>query len=235
MRIAYLDCFAGICGDMTLGALADAGVPRAELAQAIRRLKLSGVSLAFREEERHGLTGTRCVVRLPRRVPRYSAAGMIRVIQRSSLPRVVARQAAQMVRRLATVERGIHGEDHFDQLGDADTIVDLVGAAFGFHRLGVERIYVSPIRLGRGMVHCHGGKLPIPGPATLALLKGFAVDLTPIPVELTTPTGAVIASTLARPVDRIPPMRIERVGCGVGGYRLRELPDLLRIVIGETK
>lgn len=232
-RIAYLDCLAGISGDMTLGALVDVGVPQAALGEAIQRLHLPGVSLRCSKASQHGIVGTRCVVRLPKHLRRYRPQAMIQIIRKAKLPQWVIEQASAMVHRLAKVEQRIHQDDRLDQLGDPDTIVDLVGAVFGFHHLGVDAIYASPIRLGRGFVDGHDGRIPIPGPATLELLRGFPVDLTPIPVELTTPTGAVIVSSLARPSPRPPLMIIERIGYGVGGYRLKELPDLLRIVIGR--
>lgn len=236
--LAYFDCFAGISGDMTLGALVDLGLPLEKLEAELRRLPLEGFALAAERCQRNGITGCRVRVETRESGHHHRRFGHIReLIQASPLAEGVKRRALAIFRALAEAEAGIHGcapeEVHFHEVGGVDAMVDIVGAAIGVEHLGITSVVVSPIPTGRGFVDCQHGRLPVPAPATLALLKGAPVVGTDVAMEMTTPTGAAIATTLAAAYGGMPPMRVRGIGYGAGTRELPDRPNLLRIVLGE--
>jgi pyridinium-3,5-bisthiocarboxylic acid mononucleotide nickel chelatase len=237
-RWAYFDCFAGISGDMTLGAMLDAGLDLAGLEQVLQSLDLPGFRLETRRVTKEHLTGVKVdfVVEMPQPVRRFSDIATL--ILRADLSQGVKDLSLRMFRLLAEVEARIHGmpleEVHFHELGGADTILDIVGAAFGVEALRITRTLVSPLPQGWGMIAAGGhGSLPNPAPATLELLKGLTVYGTDLPGELVTPTGAVILKALGAESELCPPLRLERVGYGAGSRSLPGHPNLLRLFLGE--
>ncbi|MBW2056691.1 MAG: nickel pincer cofactor biosynthesis protein LarC [Deltaproteobacteria bacterium] len=238
MRIAYFDCFSGICGNMILGGLLDLGVPRALMEEGLGRLGLEPFEISASVEERAHLRGTHVSVRIGNGPARERSFEQIRdLIGKSSLNRRVKEMSLAAFRRLAVAEGMVHREEpdrvHFHEVGAVDSIVDIVGAFIGVDYLGLEGVYVSRIPLGRGMVSSRHGRLPVPAPATLELLKDVPVYDSGVEAEMVTPTGAAWITTLAREFGILPDMRIERVGYGLGDRDLGSIPNVLRILLGE--
>lgn len=237
MALCYLDCFSGISGDMLLGALADAGAPADAIRAELDKLSLEGVVMSFTKCSRRGLAATRFEVRAPDEHRHRHLRQIEEILDRASLaPRVVERSRA-VFRRLGEVEAAIHQVPvervHFHEVGAIDSIVDIVGAAIAFELLGVDHIHCSPLNVGSGTVDCEHGTLPVPAPATAALLAGKPVYARGPAVELTTPTGAAIASTLAESFGPLPPMRLRAAGYGAGSRDFPEHANLLRVLVGE--
>ena len=236
---AYFDCFAGISGDMTLGAMLDAGLDQAALEAALRRLDLPGFRLETRRVSKEHLTGVKVDFRVDEGQPLRNYADITALIAGADLSAGVRELSLRMVGLLAEVEARIHGmpveEVHFHELGGADTILDVVGVAFGVEALGITRTFVSPLPQGWGMIAGGHGRLPNPPPAALELLKGLTVYGTDLPGELVTPTGAVILKALEAASEPCPPLRLERVGYGAGSRDLPGHPNLLRLYLGEPQ
>jgi hypothetical protein len=237
-RIAYFDCFSGVSGDMLLGALLDAGLGLQELTADLAGLGISGYELALTRQVRQGISGSRfSVLDLSGDRPARSLQAVEQILQQSTLSQAVVAKSLRVFRRLAEVEATVHGisvdEVHFHEVGAVDTLVDIVGFCCAAERLGLEAFYASPLPLGSGTVKTEHGLLPVPAPATLALLAAAKAPVIPSDAraELVTPTGAAILSTLASFCQ--PPMNIEKVGYGFGA---KELPwaNLLRVWIGEA-
>ncbi|MFH1523983.1 MAG: nickel pincer cofactor biosynthesis protein LarC [Chloroflexota bacterium] len=240
MKIAYFDCIAGASGDMILGALVDAGLPVETLQSQLSLLNLGDeFELNAQKVSKNGFGATKVDVIVHEHHEQHHGrhlAEIEAVIRKSGLPEHIKEKATGMFRRLAEVEAGIHGipveEVHLHEVGGVDTIVDVVGTLLGLEALGVERVYGSPLPLGRGFVKGAHGQIPLPAPATLALLKGIPVHGSDIEMELVTPTGAVLLSTLCVGFGPIPPMTLTALGYGAGGRDL-PIPNVLRLLIGE--
>lgn len=236
MRIAYFDCPSGASGDMVLGALVDAGCAVERLEAALGSLDVPGWRLEARGVDRGGLRGTHLVVRIEPGRRFQSLADMLRPIERSTLADGVKGRATAVLRRLAEAEARVHRVPvdavHFHEVGDLDTLVDVVGSVAALDVLGIERVHVSPLPIGGGTVETAHGRLPVPAPATAELLRGFPVYDNGIASELVTPTGAAILTTLGTSA-RLPAMTLERIGCGAGTREL-PVPNLLRVLVGEA-
>lgn len=236
MEICYLDCFSGISGDMVVGALADAGADQAELCRQIARLGLDGAALTFEKCSRRGIAGTKFRVQAPLEHRHRHLAHIEKIIQGAGLAPRVERRALAIFRRLGEVEAAVHQapveQVHFHEVGAVDSIVDIVGACIGLELLGVDRVHCSALNLGWGCVQTEHGMLPVPAPATAALLQGKPVYSRGPAFELTTPTGAAIATTLAESFGPLPAMRIEATGYGAGERDFPEQPNLLRVMLG---
>jgi uncharacterized protein (TIGR00299 family) protein len=238
MRIAYLDMFSGVSGDMLLGACLDAGVPLPELEGGIGSLGLDGVRLSAERVRRHGIAATRCVVEVPDAAGERGLGEILDLLARADLAGRVRDRAVAVFERLAAAEATVHDTTpdriHFHEVGALDAIVDVVGGAWCLQWLGVERIHASAFTLGEGWVEAAHGSLPVPPPAVLELVRGWPVAASPVAAELTTPTGAALVTALAEgrgwPVDLAP----DRIGYGAGTREHRERPNLLRIVVGES-
>ena len=239
MRVAYLDMFSGVSGDMLLGACLDAGVPLAELSEAIGALGLDGVRIRAERVRRNGLAATRCVVEVPDTAGERGLAEILDLVDRADLAAETRERAAAVFARLADAEAKVHDTTpnriHFHEVGALDAIVDVVGGVWCLERLGVERLHVSPFTLGQGWAESAHGALPVPPPAVLELVRGWTLAATPVVGELTTPTGAALATTLAAargwPTDLV----VDRVGYGAGTREIPERPNLLRLVVGESE
>jgi uncharacterized protein (TIGR00299 family) protein len=240
MKIAYLDCFSGISGDMFLGALLDAGLSFEKLKQCLQTLPLDGYHLEMKREARNQIFGTRFVVKLKgkEQVPRNLQ--VIRdIIEQGKLSRKVKKKSIEIFEDLASVEGKVHNrppeEIHFHEIGAVDSIIDIVGSVYGIESLGIWALSVSPLPLGSGFVETGHGRIPIPAPATLALLKGIPVFDSDIQHEMVTPTGAALVKGLANSFGAIPPMVVRNVGYGVGKRALSDRPNLIRILIGDKE
>jgi pyridinium-3,5-bisthiocarboxylic acid mononucleotide nickel chelatase len=237
MTTAYIDAFSGVSGDMLLGALVDVGLSLEELQAALDTLGVEGLRLSSTVERRSGIGATRVMVDYPPQHEHRHLKHIVSLIEAGSLPEEVKGRAVDVFLRLAEAEAEIHRIDpqrvHFHEVGAADAIADVVGTVFGFHHLGIDEILVGPVNVGGGLVRCEHGLLPVPAPATLALLVGWACRSAGPTRELTTPTGAALVTTLGRQVESFPALRVGRVGYGAGGADTPEWPNLLRVVLGE--
>jgi pyridinium-3,5-bisthiocarboxylic acid mononucleotide nickel chelatase len=239
MTLAYFDCFSGISGDMTLGALVDAGVPVEHLRAELAKLGLAGWSLISDRVRRSGLAATKVDVLLDQQEqPARRLADIRAVIEGSSLAPSVKAKSLAVFLRLAEAEACVHGTTpetvHFHEVGAVDALVDIVGAVIGLEHLGADEIVASPLNVGSGSVHTAHGRLPVPAPATAQLLKGIPLYSSSSAFELTTPTGAAIISTLASSFGPIPAMRFSRIAYGAGGKDLPGQPNVLRLFLGES-
>lgn len=238
MRIAYFDCFSGVSGDMCLGALIGAGWPAADLEALPDRLRLEGVMIRIGETRRGPFVAKQVEVEIPGPQPHRHLHHIRAMLDAADLDPGVRRQAQTVFARLAAAEAEVHGSTiekvHFHEVGAADALVDVVGTVEGLHALGVDEIYASPLRLGRGGVRSEHGLIPVPAPATALLLRGVPVEMPDIEAELVTPTGAALLTTLVRRWSGAPVFRLERIGTGAGSRDLREQPNVLRLLLGEA-
>ncbi len=236
MRICYLDAFSGISGDMLVGALADAGADSAAITDALRSLQ-AGVSVSFEKVKRCGIAASKFHVRAQEAPKHRHLSGILKMIDAASLPDRAKQNAAAVFRRLGEAEAGVHqtpiDKVHFHEVGAVDSIADIVGACLGFELLGIDTIYSSPLNLGSGTVKAEHGVMPVPAPATAALVAGKPVYSRGPAVELTTPTGAAVAVTLAQQFGTMPPMKIAAIGYGAGDNDFAEQANVLRIFVGE--
>lgn len=238
MRTLYLDAFAGISGDMMLGALSDLGVPPETYREVASRLGLGEVEISVTRTERKSIGAAKVHVKAAERGVVRTYAHIKSLIDESSLPPEVKEKSQRIFALIAEAESRIHSRSidqvHFHELGSADTLVDVVGTAAGLEHLGVEELLCSPLPMGTGMIKTHHGILPIPAPAVVEILKDAPVYSSGIPTEIVTPTGAAIAAALAADFCLLPPMRVQAVGYGAGDRDL-EIPNLLRAFLGERE
>ncbi|TET94296.1 nickel pincer cofactor biosynthesis protein LarC [Candidatus Aerophobetes bacterium] len=238
MRAAYFDCFSGISGDMVLGALVDLGWPVEELKRELDKLDLFGYRIEAKKVAKRGIFSTQIKIRATEEKKERTLEDILSILDKSKLEEKIKERSRAIFTKIASVEAKIHGKDvqkiHFHELGGLDTIIDVVGAVAGMNYLGVEKVYSSPLPLGKGFVKCSHGILPVPAPATLELLKEVPVYGSDIEAELVTPTGAAIISNLAENFGQMPPMKIEHIGYGAGQRDL-PIPNLLRVSIGVIR
>jgi pyridinium-3,5-bisthiocarboxylic acid mononucleotide nickel chelatase len=235
--LAYFDCFSGISGDMTLGALVDLGVPINWLIDQLRRLPLENFDIKVASAHRNGIHAKLVKVEAfdDQAARNFSQIRML--IENSPLTDSVKSTSLQIFRKLAEAEARIHNcaieTVHFHEVGGVDAIVDIVGTALGLEYLAIKKIIASSIPLGKGFVTCSHGILPVPVPATLGILKNVPVHGTTIPHELVTPTGAAIISAAAQGFEAMPEMVIKKIGYGAGQRDFADRPNLLRIILGN--
>jgi pyridinium-3,5-bisthiocarboxylic acid mononucleotide nickel chelatase len=239
MKVLYFDCFAGIAGDMTVAALLELGLPIETLRESLAALPISGYEITSSKVERHGVAGTSFrVTLLQEDQPHRHYSGIARMIDEAPLKPRVKELAQRIFKRLAEAESTVHGVPmervHFHEVGAIDSIVDIVGTAIGLDYLGIERIYGSPLPFGRGFIHTAHGKLPVPAPATAQLMQGIPLAGDIGEGERVTPTGAAILAALAEGFGVPPAMKPQRIGYGAGEKDFAEVPNLLRLVLGEA-
>lgn len=238
MKLAYLDCASGISGDMTLGALVDAGVALAPIDRAVRTLGLPGCRLVAEEVKKGGFRATQVRVEYEREHAHRRLPQILAMIDAGGLSPRQKGLAGQIFKRLAEAEAKVHGTSveqvHFHEVGAADSIADIVGAAVGWDLLGAERIVASPVPTGTGRVKIAHGTCSIPAPATAELLRGIPLAESSAPFELTTPTGAAILATMVDAFGPMPAMVVDRIGYGAGQRDLEQQPNVLRLLVGET-
>jgi hypothetical protein len=236
MKIAYFHCFAGAAGNMILGALLDAGLSLEQLKADLNQLPCRGFRLEMERVSKCGISGTKLNVIVDDRESHRRLANIKAILDRSALPASVREQSIRIFYRLAEAEAKVHGmtvdQIRFHEVGAIDAIVDVVGATIGLWRLGIEEVYASPLNVGGGFAGSSHGIIPVPGPATLELLKDVPTYSKYAEKELLTPTGAAILTTCCRSFGDMPPMRVIGSGYGAGDYDL-SIPNLLRVTIGE--
>lgn len=241
MKILYFDCFSGIAGDMVLGALVDAGLDMGILSRGLKTLKIKGYELKAAKVMRNSLSGTKfdvIVKHSPQTHSHRSLAEVLKLIDDSSLKSAVKENAKKIFNTIGRAESRIHGISdkkklHLHELGDIDSIVDIVGVAIAMDALNIDEIYSSSVSFGRTILSTKGGVLPAPSPASLEILRGVPVKVSQINSELVTPTGAGILKALSKGFGDMPQMKVSKIGYGAGTKALSEIPNMLRVIIGE--
>lgn len=251
MKTLYFDCFSGAAGDMILGALIDAGVPFDEVQRALGSLAVDGVSVSVERVLKAGVSSLKFRVhehaaaaphsRLP--VPEkghrhYHLKHIYAAIEKAALGPAAKARATRMFERLAEAEAAVHDSTlekvHLHEVGAIDSIIDIVGSAFAMGYLSADRVVVSPVNVGAGMVKTAHGVFPVPAPATVRLLGSLPTYSSGVQFEMLTPTGALILSEYATDVGPMPAMRVSRVGYGAGDRELTETPNIVRVFVGEA-
>jgi uncharacterized protein (TIGR00299 family) protein len=237
VRVGYFDCFSGISGDMTLGALVDAGVDPEAILAAVGSLNLPA-RLVFEPVRRCGFRATHAKVEAEPEHAHRHLHHIEAIIDRSTLTPRQNELAKRIFARLGEAEARVHGIElkkvHFHEVGAVDSIVDIVGAAVGLDLLGVDRFEASPVPPGRGTVKGAHGTMSLPAPATAELLKGVPLAASPVEMELTTPTGAAIVTTMAESFGPLPAMTVEAIGLGAGTRDLPGQANTLRLFVGHV-
>jgi hypothetical protein len=236
-RTALVNAFSGASGDMFLGALVDLGLDPADLEAALRRLPLPGLRIEARTVERQGLRATKVDAVFEGPEPAFRTLAQAKeALRAAALEPELLREAGRAFERLAAAEAQAHGATpgtvHFHELGSADTMVDIVGALYGWRALGIGRAHAGPVNLGGGTVRTAHGLFPVPAPATALLLAGRAVFSDGTEGEKTTPTGALLLSLLTEPAAAAPPFTLERTGCGAGRHDFPGRPNCLQVLLG---
>ncbi|MCR8632872.1 nickel pincer cofactor biosynthesis protein LarC [Paenibacillus radicis (ex Xue et al. 2023)] len=242
MKIAYLDCFSGISGDMTLAALADAGADRNYIEEELRKIKIEPFSLEWKRVNKKGISALKMDVLLDPNTPpahhrHYSE--IVKIIHDSGFNDRVIKLSLAIFEKIAIAEAKIHDVPvetvHFHEVGAIDSIVDVIGVALALDSLEVEKIFSSPVVLGSGTVRCDHGIYPVPAPATLEMMRGLPIAPSNYSLEMTTPTGAgIIAGVVDEFAKGYPPMIVETIGYGAGTRDLPNQPNVLRVVIGKA-
>jgi uncharacterized protein (TIGR00299 family) protein len=236
LLLCYLDAFSGISGDMLVGALADAGADHAAIIDAVASLD-TGAVLSFERVKRCGIAATKFHVAMQESHAHRHLAHILKMIEKAALPERAKHNAAAVFQRLAEAEAAVHQVSvehvHFHEVGAADSIADIVGACVAFELLGVTSVVSAPLNVGSGTASTAHGLLPVPAPATAALLRGKPIYSDGPAKELTTPTGAALAVTLAREFGGMPPIKIAASGYGAGGYDFPDRANVLRVILGE--
>jgi hypothetical protein len=242
MKCLFFDCFSGISGDMTLGALIDLGVPQTYLKEELKKLKVSGYTIKVSSAMRVGISARQVSVRKSEGKSHHhhrSFKDIETIIKNSKLKNTIKERSIDIFYRIAKAESKIHKKNisqvHFHEVGAIDSIVDIVGSMIGIDYLGIDVFYASHIPTGHGFVKCQHGTLPVPAPATLLLLKGVPVYSSGIESELVTPTGAAIVTSLVKIFGPMPPMKILKTGYGAGTREHGDIPNVLRLITGEMK
>lgn len=239
MKVVYFDCRSGAAGDMIMGALVDAGVPLDRLRAELMKLPLGGWTLAAGQVRRGAFRATKVDVDIDAGAHHHHRPldEILAILGGSALAPPVKERARRIFTRLADAEARAHGttrdEVHFHDVGAVDAIVDVVGGVIALELIGAEQVHVSALPLGGGFVDGPHGRIPVPGPGTAELLRGFPVTDTGVQAELVTPTGAAILTTLAAGAGRMPPMTVESVGYGAGTRELPDTPNVLRCFVGR--
>lgn len=239
MRIAYLDCSTGISGDMTLGALIDAGVDAAAIRAGIDSLGLPGVRLVIAHVMRCGFRATHVRVEHPEQHAHRHLSDIVKIIDAAKALTAPQRSLAKDIfTAVAKAEAKVHGSTvekvHFHEVGAIDSIVDIVGAAIGFDLLGADQIVASAVPTGRGQVRIAHGVCTVPTPGTAELLKGIPLVNVPVEAELTTPTGAAILATVVDRFGPLPDMTLEQIGYGAGTKDFPDRANALRLLVGTA-
>lgn len=237
MRIAYLDCFSGIAGDMCLGALVDAGADLERIRHGIQSLDLHA-SIGFTPVRKQGFRGLAVQIEHPEQHSHRTLGDIHAVLRSSSIDESSQRLAHRIFERLARAEARVHGTTidrvTFHEVGAIDSIVDIVGTAIAWNSLDIEQAFASAVPTGTGWIEIAHGRVAVPAPATAELLRDVPIAPCSIPKEMTTPTGAAILRELVRDYGPLPSMQVARIGYGAGSRDLEDRPNLLRILIGES-
>jgi hypothetical protein len=242
MRILYLDCFAGISGDMMLAALADAGADLDYIETELQKIRIEPFSLEWRTVMKKGISARKVDVVVPAdHQPHHHRhySEIVELIRNAGFREPVTAMSLAIFAKIGEAEAKIHNMPlenvHFHEVGAIDSIVDIVGTALALDSLNIDRIVSAPVPLGAGTIRCDHGIYPVPAPATLEMMRGLPIAASEHRMELTTPTGAGIVAALVREfAPSLPPMIVERIGYGAGTRDLPNHPNVLRVVVGEA-
>jgi uncharacterized protein (TIGR00299 family) protein len=237
--IAYFDCFSGISGDMITGALLDAGLPLSKLENELKKLPLKGYRISSKKVRRQGFNGTKFTVEVgTERQRKKGLKNILALIEESKLATDIKEESIKIFQRLGEAEAKIHGEAvkdiHFHEIGDTDSIIDVISAVAALKILGVKTVISSRIPVGSGWAKTAHGLIPVPSPATLELLRGTPFFQKDVPFEISTPTGVAIITTLAENFTIIPLMKVDTIGYGAGTKDIKNHIGLLRVLLGKS-
>jgi pyridinium-3,5-bisthiocarboxylic acid mononucleotide nickel chelatase len=239
MSIAWLQCQAGASGDMLLGAIVDAGAPLARVQQALDAVPVERLVVSATEVDRAGLAATKIDVKVDRSTVVRTWANVRAALESAQLPAVVRARAVDVFARLARAEARVHRtapeQARFHDAGALEALAYVVGTCAALDALGVTAVHSTAVALGQGMVRSEHGLLPVPGPIVVALFAevGAPVYSGDLPYEICTPTGAALLASLVGQWGGLPPMRVTASGAGAGSRDLTEMPNVLRVMIGE--
>lgn len=238
MRTAYFDCINGAAGDMLVAALLDAGADFDQLRGDLAKLQITGYELRAFRTTAMGIGCSRFEVVVTQTQPERHLRDVLAILVQSELPKSVVERATRVFARLAVAEGKVHGMPpdrvHFHEVGAVDALVDIVSVILCLDQLGIEEVVSSPLPLGSGLVHCEHGTIPVPVPAVVELLRNVPVYDNGESGELVTPTGAAILTSCAREFGRLPRMRLSSSGFGAGAREGKEVPNVVRALIGEV-
>jgi hypothetical protein len=238
MKVAYFDCFSGISGDMTLGALVDAGCPIDVLRAGLQGLQVPGWEISAEKVWKNGMAATHVRVKTQDTHTHRSLTAILGILGSSNLDKLVRERASAIFTKLGEAEAAVHDvpieKIHFHEVGAVDAIVDIVGACIGFEELRLQKFVCSPLNVGGGTAKMAHGLLPVPAPATARLLLGKPSYSSGVQKELVTPTGAAIVATLCESFGPQPAMKVSAIGYGAGTTDLEGQPNVLRIMVGEV-
>ena len=238
MKLAYFDCFSGISGDMTLGALLDAGCELELLRSGLQGLQIPGWTISSEKVWKNGMSATFVRVASEDQTKHRSLSTILEILDNRTLSESARKNAAAIFRKLGEAEASVHGvpveKIHFHEVGAVDAIVDIVGACIGFEALGIQRFACSALNVGGGSTRMAHGILPVPAPATAKLLQGKPTYSNGEQKELVTPTGAAIVAALCDHFGPQPAMSVSAIGYGAGFADLEGQPNVVRIMIGEA-
>jgi uncharacterized protein (TIGR00299 family) protein len=239
MKTAYFDAFSGLSGDMIVGAILDCGADFAEFERAMNAVPIKGYRLSTRRKVSSGISALKFDVEVTEPQPERHFGEIRAMIVSSSLAETVKRRAIAIFEVLAEAEARIHNTTpdhvHFHEVGAVDSIIDIIGTAWGLEHLGVGDLIVSPLPMGSGFARSQHGVIPVPAPATAELLTGFALRLGDGAAEMVTPTGAAVVRALARSAEIPLNFEIEKIGYGAGTRDLEDRPNVLRMMLGRER
>lgn len=238
MKTCYFDAFSGISGDMTVGALVDAGADGQAVIDALQSMN-TGATFSFEKVKRRGIAATKFHVTGVEQKAHRHLPHIARMIEAGSLPGAARDKANAVFLKLGEAEAASHNvpieQVHFHEVGAVDSIADIVGACVALELLGVEQVACSPLNVGSGTVETEHGTLPVPAPATARLLEGMPIYSRGPAMELTTPTGAAIVAALATHFGAMPTMTLQATGYGAGDRDFKEHANVLRATLGESR
>jgi uncharacterized protein (TIGR00299 family) protein len=238
MKTAYFDCFSGAGGDMIAGAMLDAGINEDLLHQQLSTLNIKGLEIKISHTTRCGIKAVRFEPTAPPQHDHRHLGDIVQIIKNSGISDAAKERSIGIFKKLAAAEAHVHGTDthsvHFHEVGAVDSIADIVSSCVGLDALKIEKAHCSPLALGGGTIQTEHGILPVPAPATAELVKNVPTFGGPEQVELLTPTAAAILTTFAESFGPMPAMTIEKIGYGAGSRDSKTMPNIVRLIIGET-
>jgi pyridinium-3,5-bisthiocarboxylic acid mononucleotide nickel chelatase len=239
MKTAYLDAFSGLSGDMMIGAILDCGADITELEIAIKTIPIAGYRLSTRRKTLSGISALKFDVAVTEPQSERHFGEIRALIEASKLAATIKHRAISIFEALARAEAKIHNTTpdrvHFHEVGAVDSIIDIVGTAWGLEQLGVNAVLVSALPMGSGFARSQHGVIPVPAPATAELLSGFPLKIGDGAHEMVTPTGAAIVRALARPAAMPLAFEVEKIGYGAGERELEDRPNVLRLMLGQER
>ncbi len=239
MKTAYLDAFSGLSGDMIVGAIIDCGADFGELERTIKSMPIAGYRLSTRRKTLSGISALKFDVAVTEPQPERRFGEIRALIDASPLSTTIKKRAISIFEVLAQAEAKIHNttpdQVHFHEVGAVDSIIDVVGTAWGLEHLGVDDVIASPLPMGNGFARSQHGVIPVPAPATVELLLGFPLKIGDGAYEMVTPTGAAVVRALARPAEIPLAFAVEKIGYGAGARELEDRPNVLRMMIGAEQ